>query len=479
MRRILTVFLLPILAAASLLSCTVPGDPVVGTGNDKATLMLFRFLPSSNPGLRERCVAVDNKDVRYVTVPEGVDLARLVPDIQVSEGASVEIDGVPYESGKAYSFSGNVQKITVTSESGTQTAVYRICVKHGNSAIDNRIYRFMKDFSVPGMALAIMRGTETVYSCGYGFAVEESEERCTADHLFRIADISKVFCTMSIMVLVEQGRIRLNSPVFGEEGVLKGMFESVTPFHESITVKNLLSSSSGLRKEMDDPFFVDYSPADTLIQRALNARPDPYDDGSMLWNAGAGYDENYLDGIILRRIVEVVSRKSYADFLKEDVLSRMGISDTQVGGSYVDERRQNECVYYAQEGRIAYPEPPERLSDALDIISSANELMRILTFIDMDDTVPDIFSSGFLDEMYSPVFQNYGLGWKLDDSRYFKMAHYYDGNIPGTAALLVGDIYPSMSGVILCNTSSYNSNANGSIDDNMKAMLSQFMQYFE
>ena len=467
--------------------------------NSAANMTRFSFPAGSNSGMNGSAFATLANGIYYVTVPEGTDLTKLVPEIITSEGATVYLDGAAYVPGAPHDFSGNVQSVKVVSEDGSRTGNYRICVKTGNSQIDQKVYSFMNDFAVPAVSISIMRGTEVVYSSGYGFAVAETDTRCTPDHLFRMASISKQFCTMCIMTLKEEGRLKLDDTVFGEKGILKGIYQNITPYHESITVRNLLSHSSGICKGLSDPCFTNsyrfYSgtttpvPTDTLIQRTLNARQQPYDDGSMVWSPGMGYNYSNVGFCILHRIVEVVSGKSYESFLKEDVLAKMGVTDTHIGG-YLHERRPNECVFYSQGDADGYANPLRELAGAAGIITSTNQMMRVLTFMDGDDTVPDIFSAETLSEMYTPYsysgsgtygenYKRYGLGWRMNHSRLFPGSHYHGGNIAGTATLWVGHTDKGMSGAFVCNSRAYNSNGNGDIDDNMYILLNDFLNYFE
>ena len=490
-----------LLALLTVAACVpVDPDPVVG-GDEKssaAKMNLFSFKSGANPGIGQTLTATVANGIHYITVPEGTNLTKLVPDIMVSNGASVYLDGTPFVPGTPHDFSGNVQNVKVVSEDGSRTAVYPVCVKTGDPQIDRKVYSFMNDFNVPAVSISIMRGTEVVYSSGYGFAVAESYTRCTPDHLFRMASISKQFCTMCIMTLKEEGRLQLDQQVFGERGILKGIYKNITPYHEAITVRHLLSHSSGICKGLSDPAFTwSYRmydngmpvPTDTLIQRTLNNRQNAYTDDTMIWNPGMGYNYSNVGFCILHRIVEVISGKDYESYLKEDVLAKMGITDTHIGG-YLNDRRPNECVYYSQEGRDGYANPLRQLAGAAGIITSTNQMMRVLTFMDGDDTVPDIFSPETLEEMYTPYhysgngtygqsYQRYGLGWRMNHSRLFPGSHYHGGNIAGTATLWVGHTNKGMSGAFVCNSRAYNSNGTGDIDDNMFVLLDEFLQDFE
>lgn len=492
-----------LVATALLFALTACQDPEITEEpdlSDKASLQRLAFTPNDNPSMgNSGSTAVLANDYYCISVPEGVDRSKLVPEILCSEGASVFIDDKPYTKGTAYDFSGNVQTIKIVSESGNRTANYMVLVKHGIPYIDNQVYEFMNDFHVPGVSISIMKGTEMKYSSGYGFAIKADQVRTTPDHLFRMASISKQFCTLCIMRLKEQGRLSLDQQVFGEKGILHGLYHNVTSYHEMITVRHLLSHSSGICKGLSDPAFTNsyrfYSgtsnpvPTDTLIQRTLDARQQPYSDNTMVWSPGMGYNYSNVGFCILHRVVEVISGKDYESFLKEDVLEPMGVTDTHIGG-YEYQRRPNECVYYMQEGTNGYANPLRELAGAAGIITSTNQMMRVLTFIDGDDSVPDLFSRETLDEMYTPYsymgngnygagYKRYGLGWRMNHSSLFQGAHYHGGNIAGTATIWAGDTDQHMSGAFVCNSRAYNSNSSGDIDDNMYILLNRFMKYFD
>ena len=225
-------------------------------------------------------------------------------------------------------------------------------------------------------------------------------------------------------------------------------------------------------------------PTDTLIQRTLDARWYPAESDGFSWTPGMAYNYSNVGFCILHRIVEVVSGKDYESFLKEDVLEPIGVTDTHIGG-YLEQRRANECVFYMQEGTDGYANPLRELAGAAGIITSTNQMMKVLTYIDGIDTVPDIFSHETIEEMYTPFsysaspYYSYGLGWRMNHSRLFPGAHYHGGNIAGTATLWVGGTDQGMSGAFVCNSRAYNSNSNGDIDDNLYILLDEFMRYFE
>ena len=58
--------------------------------------------------------------------------------------------------------------------------------------------------------------------------------------------------------------------------------------------------------------------------------------------------------LLLSRIIEEVSGKAYADFIKEDVLLPAGVYDMHIAGIYYEDKRANEVRYYTHEGDGKY-----------------------------------------------------------------------------------------------------------------------------
>lgn len=100
---------------------------------------------------------------------------------------------------------------------------------------------------LPGAVVLVGRGDRTVFLKAYGRrAVVPAPEPMTVDTIFDIASLTKVVATTtSLMVLLEEGRVRLNDrvaahiPGFGRYG------------KQDVTVRHLLTHVSGLRPDLD------------------------------------------------------------------------------------------------------------------------------------------------------------------------------------------------------------------------------------
>ena len=99
----------------------------------------------------------------------------------------------------------------------------------------------------PGAVVMVGRGSQVAYKQAFGNrSVDPGGEPMTLDTIFDLASVTKVVATAtSVMILVEEGRIRLNDRVAahipGFERYGKG----------DITVRHLLTHVSGLRPDLD------------------------------------------------------------------------------------------------------------------------------------------------------------------------------------------------------------------------------------
>lgn len=332
---------------------------------------------------------------------------------------------------------------------------------------DTLMHKFMESYGVPGVSVAIMRGSTLIFSKGYGYANITQKKPVTDHTLFRLASISKCFCAISILTLKEQGMLRLEDTIFGPGGLLEKQFPNATPGQRRMTVRMMLNHSSEITKECGDvdPCFEDSIrfdkngnpiPTDQLIQWAL--------DNSDTQTPGGSYAYCNLGFVVLQRIVEEVSGMDYEAFVRS-VIAKAGLTESCLGHTY-DELLENESAVYeaytTNLDEIGYQNPLRQIKGAAGMISCPTEMMRLLSTIDGDDEVPDILSKETITEMYTPSSKpTMGLCfsvWGMDNET-FQGAHTHGGNLSGTATLWCGSAKGDwrgqyekpMSGAILCN----------------------------
>ncbi|MEO4039371.1 serine hydrolase [Micrococcaceae bacterium Sec6.3] len=171
---------------------------------------------------------------------------------------------------------------------------------------------------VPGAQVAVRIGDELVLSEAFGVADESSGDPLTTDHLFRVASHSKTFTAVAVLRLVEDGRLRLDDTV---ADLLPRCAD--TPL-AGATVRELLSHTSGaIRDGVDADFWVldeDFLDPDALLA-VVREHGAAYAPQEHFKYSNIGYG-------VLGAIIEQVTGRDYAEHVADDVVARLGLTDT-------------------------------------------------------------------------------------------------------------------------------------------------------
>jgi CubicO group peptidase (beta-lactamase class C family) len=110
--------------------------------------------------------------------------------------------------------------------------------------LEQRIADAMGEARVPGLALALFRGQETIYARGFGLTgVEDGGLPVTPQTLFRIGSLTKSMTAAAVMRTVERGALDLDTPV---SRYVPWLRFSQAGAQDRITLRMLLSHSTGL-----------------------------------------------------------------------------------------------------------------------------------------------------------------------------------------------------------------------------------------
>ena len=101
----------------------------------------------------------------------------------------------------------------------------------------------MKKNRVVGLSIAIVDDQQTVWARGFGYADKKDIKPATAETVYRIGSISKLFTVMATMQLAEQGRIDIDQPLqsYLPEFSVKTRFANADP----ITLRSIMTRSDG------------------------------------------------------------------------------------------------------------------------------------------------------------------------------------------------------------------------------------------
>lgn len=166
------------------------------------------------------------------------------------------------------------------------------------------------DFS--GVAL-IGRGDTIQAVNAYGVADRGTGRKNTADTRFNLGSINKTFTAISIAQLVQQGRLSL------DDVLAKHLADY--PNREAaarITIRDLVTHRSGVAQFMRTGFG-DASVAE--MTRIVGLEPQAFDPGARQEYSNGGY-------VVLGRVIEVVSGKSYSTYVSEHIYGPAGMANT-------------------------------------------------------------------------------------------------------------------------------------------------------
>ena len=165
---------------------------------------------------------------------------------------------------------------------------------------------------IPGAAVAVLHHDTLVFSGGFGLANIAERIPVNTETVFQIASLTKVFTAMSIMMLVEEGKVSLDSPASRYLSWLPAKYSA-------ITVRQLLTHTSGvnpdLRRENVDEFDLDE------FKRRLNEKPVSFPPGTSVQYANTGFT-------LLSLIVEEASREEFGTFLRRRIFAPLGMVHT-------------------------------------------------------------------------------------------------------------------------------------------------------
>jgi CubicO group peptidase (beta-lactamase class C family) len=173
----------------------------------------------------------------------------------------------------------------------------------------------------PGAQVAVLKDGKIVLERGYGLAQLEYDVRVTPATVFHVASVSKQFTAFAIVLLAQQGKLRLDDDI-------RKHLPELTDFPHTITITQLIHHTSGVRDQwelaqmagwrMDDVITRDQIMELMKRQRGLNFEP-----GSQHLYSNMGYS-------LLAEIVERASKMRFGEYLRANVFQPLGMTSTHV-----------------------------------------------------------------------------------------------------------------------------------------------------
>jgi CubicO group peptidase (beta-lactamase class C family) len=361
--------------------------------------------------------------------------------------------------------------------------------------LDAFIQRVMKSFDVPGVSVAVVKDDAVVVARGYG--VRKMGEPALVDEKtrFGIASNTKVFTATSLGLLVEEGKLRWDAPVTD----YLPWFQMYDPYvTRELTIRDLLVHRSGLGLGAGDLL---WWPASTYNRKDI-ARRLRFIKPATSFRSAYAYD-NVLY-LVAGEVIETLSGQSWEDFVSTRILTRVGMTNSNVKHSAAGAGGNAAAPHASVDGKVRpiAPFDSDNTNPAGGINTGAEDMAKWLRVLLNEGRLADgsrLFSPATWRELTTPVtpepngapppelpalrsnFRGYALGLEVRDFRGHRVLT-HTGGLPGyvSRVLMVPDLRLGIA--VLTNQESdeaFNTIAYAVADAYMGEPRSQWLEGYE
>lgn len=278
---------------------------------------------------------------------------------------------------------------------------------------------FLHEHGIQGLSVAYGRDGTVEFEHGYGFADADGKEAVKPEHRFRIASISKPITATAVMMSVEKGLVKLDTQVFGPQGVLGGDHSGDVA---AITIDHLLThTSGGWANDKNDPMFKNTSMKhDELIAWTLANQKQTHKPGEHYAYSNFGY-------CVLGRVLEKIHQTPYETLITQQVLSKCGITSMKIAKNTLEQRQPHEAMYVTEKPDAAYGMNVTRMDSHGGWIATAGDLVRFAS------QLPKLLKPDSIRTMTTAMNASYARGWNVN-----KVPNWWHGgSLPGTSTIMV------------------------------------------
>lgn len=301
----------------------------------------------------------------------------------------------------------------------------------------------------PGVAVGVFRNGTVLYAAGHGLADLERGIPIDPDTAFHIASVGKQITAVAVLMLVEEGKVRLDAPASKYLKEMRG-------WARQVTVRDLLQHTAGIPDTYQTLEDQGRTPTGTDALRLLARwkRLD-FEPGTQFQYSDSGYD-------ILGVLIERVSHTSYPRFLAERIFGPAGMTESFV---YDKPHLQQARRALGYERGLGYwglkdDSPLNLLYGSGEVYSTVTDLARY------DRTLfgYHLLRPASMAEMLKPTVLEdgtvvpYGFGWSLrEDERTGEPIYCHSGNWLGFTSFYLHYPKDGLAVVVLANSADVDS----------------------
>ncbi len=188
--------------------------------------------------------------------------------------------------------------------------------------------------------ILVTKNDTIIYKKSFGYTDGTQQKKLNNKSIFNIGSIAKEFNAVSIMILVEKGILSLNDSI--------SKFNLGLPdWSKKVTIKHLLNYSSGLPE-------INYS----KVKNDEDALIDLQNLSSLLFEPGTNFNYNSNSIFIQQRIIEKVTEQSFKDFVTENIINPLNMTNSVFDPKYdypnrtrcFNLEKENSSEFYSNSG---------------------------------------------------------------------------------------------------------------------------------
>ncbi|MFQ5603834.1 MAG: serine hydrolase [bacterium] len=270
----------------------------------------------------------------------------------------------------------------------------------------------MQDKGLPAVSIALVDNQEIVWARGFGFADRDKKIPATAETVYRVGSVSKLFTDIGIMQLVERGELDLDAPITN----YLPDFQPSNPFNKPITLRQLMSHRAGLVREPPiGNYFDPTEPTLTQTVQSLNSTKLVFKPESRIKYSNAGIG---TVGYVLER----TQNQPFAQYLQQAVLKPLGLRNSAFEPTPAITQKLAKAFMWTYAGQeFVAPTFEMGMSPAGSMYSTVLDLGQFMSvlFNGGQGAAGQILKPETLEEMWTPQFarpgaaQGYGIGFAI------------------------------------------------------------------
>ena len=291
------------------------------------------------------------------------------------------------------------------------------------SELERVIAHEMQDKKLPALSIALVDDQQTVWAKGFGMEDPDQKIPATAETVYRVGSVSKLFTDIGIMQLVERGKIDLDAPV----ATYLPDFKPNNPFNNAITLRQLMSHRSGLVREPPAGNYFDDATT-SLVQtvQSLNSTTLIYEPEKRIKYSNAGI-------ATVGYVLEKTQKQPFTEYLQKTVLAPMGLKNSSFVPTPEITKHLAKAYMWSYDGRkFVAPTFQLGMAPAGSMYSTVTDLARFMSVLfNGGKTVNGkILKRETLEKMWTPQFaptgakNGFGIGFALSELQdYRRIGH--------------------------------------------------------